>query len=108
MPFGDYERLAVSEGPNRYRLRDEAFGGAESIVVTTDDGGIVRRISFEYGPGYGWAEKLSNYTESLGVPIRASETEAIWNDGLTEFSLTREAGASHAARAEMRDPTASL
>jgi hypothetical protein len=105
-PFGDYARLAVSEGANTYRLRDEAFGGAESIVVTTDDGGIVRRISFEYGPGYAWPEKLANYTESLGPPSEASDTEAVWNDGQTEFSLSREAGSSYAARAEMRDLTA--
>ena len=106
-PFGGSARLAVSEGPNRYRLRDEAFGGAESIVVTTDDGDIVRRISFEYGPGYAWSEKLANYTKSLGTPSTSSETEAVWNDGRTEFSLSRDAGASYAARAEMRDLTSS-
>ena len=106
-PFGDHARLAVEEEPNTYRLREGAFGGAESIVVSTDESGIVRRISFEYGPGYDWTELLSNYTESLGPPARSDESGAVWNDGQTEFSLTREAGASYAASAEMRDLTGS-
>lgn len=106
-PFGDHARLAVAEGPNAYRLRKGAFGGAESIVVTTDESGIVRRINFEYGPGYDWTDLLSNYTESLGPPTQADGGEAVWNDGRTEFSLTRQADASYAAGAEMRDLTGS-
>ena len=102
-PFGNYAQIAVAEGANTYRLRDRAFGGAESIVVATDDSGIVRQIRFEYGPGYGWSEKLTNYTNSLGTPAKASDTEVIWSDGRTEFSLIREGTASYAARAEMRD-----
>ena len=106
-PFGDHARLAAEEEPNTYCLREGTFGGAESIIVTTDEGGIVRRINFEYGPSYDWTELLSNYTESLGSPTQTGESEAVWNDGQTEFSLTREAGTSHAARAEMRDLTSS-
>lgn len=102
-PFGDHARLAVEEESNTYRLREGAFGGAESIVVMTDGNGIVRRINFEYGPNYDWSEMLSNHTKSLGPPTQADESRVVWNDGQTEFSLTREADASYAAGAEMRD-----
>ena len=106
-PFGAHARLAVAEGPNTYRLRDAAFGGAASIVVTTDDAGRVRRISFEYGPAYDYATKLSNYTASLGRPAHSTGDEAVWSDGLTEFRLSREPNTTYAARAEMRDVTPS-
>jgi hypothetical protein len=102
-PFGDYARLAIEQEPNTYRLREGAFGGAESIMVTTDDGGIVRRITFEYGPGYEWEDMLANYSESLGTPARADQNELSWSDGRTEFVLIREAGESYASAAEMRD-----
>jgi len=101
--FGDHARLTVEEQPNTYRLREGTFEGAESIVVVTDESTVVRRIKFEYGPSYDWTTVLSNYVELLGPPVQNDESKAAWNDGLTEFFLTREPGEPYAAGAEMRD-----
>lgn len=104
-PFGDHVRLAVEAAPNTFRLRDRVFGGAESVVVTTDGNGIVRHVSFEYGPDYDYPEMLASYSRVLGPPAHADQNEAVWNDGYTEFTLTREAGTSYAARATLRGLT---
>jgi hypothetical protein len=84
-------------------LRERTFGGAESIVVTTDDEGLVRRISFEYGPGYDYRSRLSGYGEMLGPPTRSGANEAVWSDGRTEFALYRDPLGGYASRAVMRD-----
>lgn len=103
-PFGGYAHLAIEEAPNKYRLREGVFGRAESIVVTTDNNGIVRLIDFDYGPKYrAWSEMLAHYTKSLGAPAQIDATQAVWNDGHTEFSIVRESGALYVAGAEMRD-----
>lgn len=102
-PFDHVVRLAIEESPFTYRLREGVFGGAESIIVTTDESGIVRLISFEYGTGYDWSEKLTTYVAFLGQPTHSSETEVVWDDGQTEFSLTRIADTPHAAGAVLRD-----
>ena len=104
-PLGNLSRLAVLTGPHQYRLQNGTFGGAKSIVITTDEGGIVRRIGFEYGVDYGWEDMLADYKLSLGLPSETSDSKAIWNDGRTEFLLSRTRGASYVARAEMRDLT---
>ena len=102
--FGRHAMLTTSEKPYTYRLRPGTFGGAESIVVRTDSTGIVRQIRFEYGPGYDWRSKVASYVESLGPPYSGYGTDTVvWNDGRTEFTLTRATGTDHASYAEMLD-----
>lgn len=103
--FDEHAHLAVEEKPGMYRLRDGFFSRAESIVVDTDKTGIVCRVHFKYGPASNYSRMLAGYRRSLGAPAQATESDAAWNDGRTEFRLVRASGMNHAARAEMRDLT---
>jgi len=62
-----YEHLTVLKG-NRYFLKENVFGGAESIELVINKQGLIREIVFKYDQEVNMESQISSYSY-LGKPI---------------------------------------
>jgi len=86
-----------------YALRPGTFGGGGTvaIVARVNADAVVRALLFIYDGSESFAEKVANYTESLGPPAETQSTHnggevRVWQDRQTRFEL-------HSAPGEARE-----
>jgi hypothetical protein len=79
-----FNNLIEKKG-NRIFLKDNVFGGSNSIELITNIDNKLTEFVFDYGSNISLESKINEYTY-LGIPKRKNY-KAIWNDNKTEFSI---------------------
>lgn len=95
-----YEHLTVLSG-NRCFLKENVFGGAESIELVTNEQGLIREIVFKYDKEVSMESQISSYSY-LGKPIIKNKN-AIWNDGKTSFILFENSGIVYSKISDLKN-----
>ncbi|WP_234111294.1 MULTISPECIES: hypothetical protein [Chryseobacterium] len=67
-------------------LKENVFGGAESIEIISNSNGNIAEIIFYYGDKTSLKTEIEEYQKTLGIP-EISNNKATWNDGKTSFEL---------------------
>jgi hypothetical protein len=75
----------IEKKENRIYLKENVFGGSNSIELITNNDNELTEFVFDYGSNISLESKINEYTY-LGVPKRENN-KAIWNDNKTEFSI---------------------
>lgn len=70
---------------DRIYLKENVFGGSNSIELITNSDGKLTEFIFDYGKGISLESKIKEYYY-LGIPKRKND-KALWNDKKTEFSI---------------------
>ncbi|MCH2490883.1 MAG: hypothetical protein MK211_12105 [Flavobacteriales bacterium] len=70
---------------NRYFLKDNVFGGAETIELIPDRAGKLTHLIFAYGPGINTDSLIKEY-KYLGA-YKNKNGSAVWKDQFTRFEI---------------------
>lgn len=95
-----YKHLTVLSG-NRYFLKENVFGGAESIELVINKQGLISEIVFKYDQEVSMESQISSYSY-LGKPIIKNKN-AIWNDGKTSFVLFENRGIVYSKMSDLKN-----
>lgn len=82
--MASYKTL-LEKKEDRFYLKDNVFGGANSIELVIDASHRISEMIFDYGNDVNLESKISEYAY-LGNP-KLKNHSAIWHDGRTEFSI---------------------
>jgi len=86
---------------NRYFLKENVFGGAESIELVINKQGLISEIVFKYDQEVSMESQISSYSY-LGKPIIKNKN-AIWNDGKTSFVLFENRGIVYSKMSDLKN-----
>ena len=77
---------------NTYTLKPGTFGGADSIVIITNNQKIIKELQFHYGSEHNFEEFVKAVEMTIGKPKLVESkkrSKAIWKDDSTLFILLR-------------------
>ncbi|WP_339754983.1 hypothetical protein [uncultured Winogradskyella sp.] len=74
--------------PSVIFLKEEVFGGSETIQLIFDDNNKIKEMIFVYNKTQLLQNKVQSYITDLGNPI-IKNGKAIWNDGITQFEISK-------------------